>query len=105
MEVFCFLHDGQTQKALSYFSSIINTSSTALYFTLLLLLTVLVLQELWEVEEFWDELFDVVGIVHEGLPGGRNGVKLTVSTVKPATDRQSNFIHIMKTGFMRMWQP
>jgi len=53
-------------------------------FTLLPLLTVLVLQELWEVKEFWDELFDIIGIVHEGLPGCGNGVKLTVSTVKPA---------------------
>lgn len=59
-------------------------------FTLLPLLTVLVLQKLREVKEFWDELFDIIGIVHEGLPGSRNRVKLTVSTVKPATDNQTN---------------
>lgn len=45
-------------------------------------LTVLVLQKLWEVEELRDELLDVVGVVHEGLPGGRDGVELAVGTVK-----------------------
>lgn len=46
-------------------------------------LTILVLKEFWEVEELRDELFDVIGVVHEGLPCRRDGVELTVGTVKP----------------------
>lgn len=45
--------------------------------------TVFVLQELREVEELGDELLDVVGVVHEGLPGGRDGVELAVGAVEP----------------------
>lgn len=52
------------------------------------LLTILVLQELWEVKEFWDELFDVIGVVHERLPGGRNRVKLSIRAVEPAPNPQ-----------------
>lgn len=46
-------------------------------------LTVLVLQELWEVEELGYEFLDVVGVVHEGLPGGRDGMELPVGAIKP----------------------
>lgn len=46
-------------------------------------LTILVLQEFWEIKELGDELFDIIWVVHEGLPGGRDGVELAVSTVKP----------------------
>ena len=53
------------------------------------LLTVLVLQELWEVEELWDELLDVVGVVHQGLPRGRDGVELTVGAVEPGAPAET----------------
>lgn len=43
----------------------------------------MVLKEFWEVEELWDELFDVVGVVHERLPCSRDGVELAVGTVEP----------------------
>lgn len=46
-------------------------------------LTVLVLEELWEVEELRDELLDIIGVVHEGLPRCWDGVELAVCTVKP----------------------
>lgn len=46
-------------------------------------LTILVLKELWEVEELRDQLLDVVGVVHEGLPRCWDRVELAVSTIKP----------------------
>lgn len=46
-------------------------------------LTILVFKELWEVKELRDELLDIIGVVHEGLPRSGNRVELAVSTVKP----------------------
>lgn len=46
-------------------------------------LTILVLKEFWEIKELRDELFDIVGVVHESLPCCRDGVELAVSTIKP----------------------
>lgn len=46
-------------------------------------LTVHVLQELWEIEELWDELFDVSRTLHACLPGCCYRVELSVSAVKP----------------------
>lgn len=37
--------------------------------TSVVLLTVHVLQEFWEVEELWDEFFDVSRALHASLPG------------------------------------
>lgn len=51
--------------------------------------TVHVLQEFWEIEELWDELFDVSWTLHACLPGCCNRVKLAVCTVEPAACRMS----------------
>lgn len=51
------------------------------------LFTILILQELWEVEELWDKFLDIIGVIHECLPGSRNRVELSISTVKPAGKR------------------
>lgn len=45
--------------------------------------TVLVLQELREVEELGDELLDVHGVFHAGLPRRRHRVELPVRAVEP----------------------
>lgn len=45
--------------------------------------TVHVLQEFWEVEELWDELFDVGWTLHASLPGCCHWVELPVCAVKP----------------------
>lgn len=50
-------------------------------------LTILVLQKFREVEELWDELLDIVGVVHEGLPRRWDGVELAVGAVKPETSQ------------------
>lgn len=47
------------------------------------LFTVLVLQEFWEVEKLWNKFLDIIGIIHECLPGSRNRVELSISTIKP----------------------
>lgn len=44
--------------------------------------TILILQEFWEVEELWYKFLDIIGVVHERLPGSRNRVELPVSAVK-----------------------
>ena len=46
-------------------------------------ITIEVLQELGEIKKFWNELFDVIGILNLTLPSGRDGVKLTVGHIKP----------------------
>lgn len=51
------------------------------------LFTILILQELWEVEELWDKFLDIIGVIHECLPGSRNRVELSISTVKPVSQR------------------
>lgn len=50
-------------------------------------LTILVLKEFWKVKELRDELFDIIWVVHEGLPCGGDGVELSVGTVKPEPGR------------------
>lgn len=47
-------------------------------------LTVHVLQEFWEIEELWDELFDVGRTLHARLPGCCHRVELAVRAVEPA---------------------
>lgn len=47
------------------------------------LLTIHVLYEFWEVEELWDEFFDVGWTLHACLPGCCHRVELPVRTVKP----------------------
>lgn len=59
-------------------------------------LTVLILQELWEVEELWDELLDVIGVVREGLPQSWDGVELTVRTVKPGPREEDQQPMVLK---------
>lgn len=46
-------------------------------------LTILVLQELREVEELRDELLDIHRVLHAGLPRCRHRVELPVRAVKP----------------------
>lgn len=50
-------------------------------------LTILVLEEFWEVEKLRDELLDVVGVVHEGLPCCWDGVELSVCAVEPESSQ------------------
>lgn len=47
----------------------------------------MVLQKLREVEKLWDELLDIVWVVHERLPCRWDGMELTVGAVKPAMRR------------------
>lgn len=47
------------------------------------LFTILVLQEFWEVEKFWNKFLDIIGVIHECLPGSRNRMELSISTIKP----------------------
>lgn len=62
-------------------------------------LTVLVLQELWEVEELRDELLDIVGVVHEGLPGGRDGMELAVGAVEPEREDERELTMVKDERF------
>ena len=41
------------------------------------------MEEFWEVEELGNELLDVSSRVVDGVPGFRDGEKLTVRVVKP----------------------
>lgn len=52
-----------------------------------LFLTIQVLQELWEIEELRDELFDVGRALHARLPGRCHRVELAVRAVEPAAHR------------------
>ena len=45
--------------------------------------TVAVDEELWQVEELWHQLLDIVGVAVHGLPCARYGVELAVSHIKP----------------------
>lgn len=49
-----------------------------------LFLTILIFQKLWEIEEFRNKFLHIVRIVHESLPGGRDGMELSICAVKPA---------------------
>lgn len=62
----------------------------------------MVLKEFWEVEELRDELLDVIGVVHEGLPRGRDGVELAVGAVKPGPRQDGTDEHLeIHTGNSR----
>lgn len=50
---------------------------------LLVFLTILILKKLRKVEELWYQLFNIIGIIHQCLPRGGDGVELSVCTVKP----------------------
>ena len=45
--------------------------------------TVAVDEELWQVEELWHQLLDIIGVAVHGLPRARYGVELAVSHIKP----------------------
>lgn len=52
-------------------------------------LTIHVIKEFWEIEELWDELFDVGRTLHARLPGCCHRVELAVRAVEPAARRVS----------------
>ena len=47
--------------------------------------TIDIFQELRQVEELWDEFFDIICVFNLALPRGCYGVELAVSHVKPET--------------------
>lgn len=67
-------------------------------------LTIHVLQELREVEELRDELFDVGRALHASLPGRRHRVELSVCDVEPERRRHVAYLERRNTREARRHQ-
>jgi hypothetical protein len=50
-------------------------------------LTVNVNEEFRQVVEFWDQLFDIIGVFHQGAPAAGDGVELTIRHIKPVNNK------------------
>ena len=68
---------------------------------MLLYLTIFVLKEFREVEELWDELLDIVRVIHESLPRPRDRMKLSVCAVKTGAVKSMHMLICVRAQFVR----
>jgi len=55
-------------------------------------ITVRIHKKFGEVEELWNQFFDIVWVFHQTLPHGRNRVKLSVCHIKSTVEQKKNNI-------------